>query len=162
MARPAQSGSVCELDGGEGFEHSGRPGRPLSLTRTARERTVERRVRRLVPDAVWAEAEALLPAWQPSSRGGRPRANDRAALAGIVHVLRSGKSWARLPQELGFGSGMTCWRRLREWQAAGIWPELERALRRSGAGAERLPWERLQASAWSAAGAAGRGTTREA
>ncbi len=132
------------------------------MIRTARERTVERRVRRLVPDGVWAEIEALLPPWQPSSRGGRPRANDRAALAGIVYVLRSGKSWARLPQELGFGSGMTCWRRLREWQAVGIWPELERALRRGVAGAERLPWARLQADAAHTDGAFARAGARHA
>jgi hypothetical protein len=26
-----------------------------------------------------------------------------------------------LPQEMGYGSGVTCWRRLRDWQRAGIW-----------------------------------------
>jgi transposase len=41
-------------------------------------------------------------------------------LSGILFVLSTGIAWRRLPQELGFGSGMTCWRRLRDWQQAGV------------------------------------------
>jgi len=114
------------------------------VVRTARERTIARRVRRLVPDAAWAEIEPRLPPPPPTPRGGRPRTSARAALAGIVHVLRRRISWANLPQELGFGSGMTCWRRLREWQAAGVWPEIEEALSRGLAAGEALPWERVE------------------
>jgi transposase len=33
-----------------------------------------------------------------------------------------------LPQELGCGSGWTCWRRLRAWQAAGVWERLHATL----------------------------------
>ena len=47
-------------------------------------------------------------------------------LAGIVSVLTTGTSWNALPQELGCGSGVTCWRRLREWQRAGVWQRLHR------------------------------------
>jgi transposase len=36
-------------------------------------------------------------------------------------VLRSGSPWRMLPKELGCGSGMNCWRRLRDWQQAGLW-----------------------------------------
>jgi transposase InsO family protein len=50
----------------------------------------------------------------------RPPLDDRKALEGIVFVLRSGIPWAMLPQRMGCGSGMTCWRRLRDWQAAGV------------------------------------------
>jgi transposase len=53
---------------------------------------------------------------------------DRAALAGIMFVLKTGISWNDLPQELGCGSGVTCWRRLRQWQQAGVWQRLHRAV----------------------------------
>jgi transposase len=48
-----------------------------------------------------------------------PRVSDRAVLAGIVFVLTTGISWNALPRELGCGSGVTCWRRLRDEAAAG-------------------------------------------
>ena len=52
-------------------------------------------------------------------RGGQPRSiTDRATVTVIVFVLKSGIPWEMLPQELGRGSGMTCWRRLRNWQHA--------------------------------------------
>ncbi|WP_230950774.1 IS5 family transposase, partial [Xanthomonas translucens] len=61
-------------------------------------------------------------------KGGRPRVDDQSALNGIVYVLRTGIAWEDLPQELGYGSGMTCWRRLRDWQAAGVWHRLHQVL----------------------------------
>lgn len=61
----------------------------------------------------------MLPVMAPSAKGGRPRLNNEQALNGILFVLRTGIPWEELPEELGFGSGMTCWRRLRDWQAAG-------------------------------------------
>jgi transposase len=49
-------------------------------------------------------------------------------LCGILFVLYSGIRWEFLPQELGFGSGMTCWRRLRDWNEAGVWQKLHELL----------------------------------
>jgi transposase len=49
-------------------------------------------------------------------------------LSGILFVLTTEIAWQRLPQQLGFGSGMTCWRRLREWQQAGVWQQLHELL----------------------------------
>src|SRR3712207_9445747 len=68
----------------------------------------------LLPDDLWAVVEPLLPPEPPKLKGGRPRVPDRAALTGILFVLRSGTPWELLPQEMGCGSGMTCWRRLRD------------------------------------------------
>jgi transposase len=53
---------------------------------------------------------------------------DRAALGGIVFVLRQGLRWRDLPQTLGDGSGVTCWRRLRRWQALGVWQAVHHTL----------------------------------
>ena len=58
--------------------------------------------------------EPLLPKEPPKPNGGRPRIPDRAALGGIIFVLRAGTPWRLLPQELGCGSGWTCWRRLHD------------------------------------------------
>lgn len=69
----------------------------------------------IVPDELWQIIEPLLPPEPPKPKGGRPRIPDRQCLAGILFVLRTGLPWEDLPQELGCGSGMTCWRRLRDW-----------------------------------------------
>ena len=82
----------------------------------------------LVSDELWAVVAPLLPARPPRPKGGRPPVDDRAALTGILFVLRSGIPWEMLPQEMGCGSGMTCWRRLRDWQAAGVWERLDHVL----------------------------------
>jgi transposase len=87
-------------------------------------------VERLVSDELWEVVEPLIPP-RPAARSGRtgrPRVSDRAVLAGIVFVLSTGISWNTLPWELGRGSGVTCWRRLREWQRAGLWERLHRAV----------------------------------
>ncbi|GER21445.1 hypothetical protein VCH24_64970 [Variovorax boronicumulans] len=74
--------------------------------------------------ALLKKVAPLLPVVEASAKGGRPRVSDELALNGILFVLRTGIPWEELPQELGFGSGMTCWRRLRDWQAAGVWHRL--------------------------------------
>src|SRR5918995_4387758 len=82
----------------------------------------------LVPDDLWEAIEPLLPKEPPKPKGGRPRVPNRAALGGIVFVLRTGCPWRLLPTELGCGSGTTCWRRLRDWQEAGVWQRLHERL----------------------------------
>src|SRR5215213_3709643 len=82
----------------------------------------------LVPDGLWEAIEPLLPHEPPKPKGGRPRLSDRAALASIVFVLRTGCPWRLLPRELGCGSGTTCWRRLRDWQEAGVWERMHETL----------------------------------
>lgn len=69
----------------------------------------------LVSDDLWAVLASLIPLERPKPKGGRPPVPDRAALTGILFVLKSGIPWEMLPAEMGCGSGMTCWRRLRDW-----------------------------------------------
>jgi transposase len=67
---------------------------------------------------------------------------NRAALTGIIFVLRTGIPWELLPQELGCGSGMTCWRRLRDWQEAGVWHQVHQALLDQLGAADQIDWSR--------------------
>ena len=77
-----------------------------------------------------------------AQRRGRPRVPDRAALTGILFVLKSDIPWEMLPQEMGLGSGMSCWRRLEEWQEAGVWERLHRTLLDRLGQADEIDWER--------------------
>jgi transposase len=96
----------------------------------------------LVTDEMWEVIEPLLPEEPPKPKGGRPRIDDRSALTGILFVLKSGIPWEMLPQEMGCGSGMTCWRRLKEWHEAGVWEELhQRLLDRLGE-PDQIDWVR--------------------
>lgn len=92
---------------------------------------------------MWERIEPLLPAI-PRKRHhpGRKRLDDRKVLCGILFVLYTGIPWEFLPQELGYGSGMTCWRRLRDWHAAGVWRRLHESLLAELNAAEALDWSR--------------------
>ena len=92
----------------------------------------------LVTDELQEIIEPLLPPEPPKPRGGRPRVPDRAALTGIVFVLKTGIPCEMLPKEMGCGSGSTCWRRLRDWQKSGVWHRLHRTLLDRPGGRDRL------------------------
>src|SRR5512139_2993997 len=98
----------------------------------------------LVDDELWAAIEPLLPAPKPRRfrYPGRKPVDNRRALTGILFVLKTGIPWEDLPQELGCGSGMTCWRRLRDWQAAGGWQRLHEALLAKLRAADQIDWSR--------------------
>jgi transposase len=82
----------------------------------------------VLSDALWARLEPLLPVIERRFRfPGRMRADDRAALEGILFVLRTGLAWQELPTALFGVSGSTCWR-LSEWQEAGVWQQLHEAV----------------------------------
>jgi len=97
----------------------------------------------LVSDELWAIVEPLIPKVQRRHRyPGRKRIDDRKVLSGILFVLKTGIGWEHLPQEMGCGSGMTCWRRLHEWQQAGVWQRLHELLLAKLREADKLDWSR--------------------
>src|SRR5690606_15582433 len=83
-----------------------------------------------IDDALWARIAPLLPKRPSRARryAGRKPLSDRAALTGILFVLRTGLPWNLLPREMQCGSGSTCWRRLTAWQRAGVWQQLHEVL----------------------------------
>ena len=101
-------------------------------------------IEELVPDGLWERVEPLLPAPRPRRRRypGRRPIGDRAALAGIVFVLKTGIAWNQLPTSLVGCSGVTCWRRLRDWTEAGVWPALHETLLAELRAADRLDLDR--------------------
>ena len=83
----------------------------------------------LLPEELWREVEHLLPPPPPRTpKGGRPPADNKSALRGILFVLRFGIPWQALPTDTFNVSGSSCWRRFHEWTAAGIWPRVHRRL----------------------------------
>ncbi len=98
----------------------------------------------LLNDKLWAIIEPLLPQPKPRRRcyPGRKPLSNRQVLTGILFVLKTGIPWEYLPQELGCGSGMTCWRRLRDWQTAGVWQKIHVCLLMHLRHADRLDWSR--------------------
>jgi transposase len=100
----------------------------------------------LVSDELWELVRPLIPVKQRRDRyPGRKRIDDRRVLTGIVFVLKTGIAWEQLPQEMGCGSGMTCWRRLHEWQQAGVWQQLHELLLAKLREADRIDWSRAVA-----------------
>ena len=83
--------------------------------------------KRLVSDELWAAVEPLLPRQKPRPKGGKPPADDRVCLTGILFVLKTGIAWEDFPCEMGC-CGMTLLNRLRQWQRAGVWRAMHRAM----------------------------------
>jgi transposase len=97
----------------------------------------------VLDEDLWRLIEPILPELKsPSRRGGRPQLSNRQTLTGILFVLRTGIPWEYLPQEMGCGSGMSCWRRLRDWNQAGMWMRLHGILLDRLQAADKIDWSR--------------------
>jgi transposase len=98
----------------------------------------------LLDDDLWELLKPLLPPPKPRRLRwpGRRPLEPRQVLTGILFVLKTGIPWEALPQELGWGSGMTCWRYLRAWHRAGVWQQLHVMLLARLRGADKLDWSR--------------------
>jgi len=97
----------------------------------------------LLPDALWALIQPLLPPHPPQPKGGRPFLDDRKVLTGLIFLLKTGLAWEDLPQEMGCGCGMTGWNRLRDWQAAGVWDQIQAVLLARLRHADQLDFHRF-------------------
>jgi transposase len=86
--------------------------------------------RPLLDDELWNLIEPLLPPPKPRrfKYPGRKPLDRRKVLTGILFVLKTGIPWEDLPQEMGCGCGMSCWRYLTAWQQAGVWDKVHKAL----------------------------------
>jgi transposase len=98
----------------------------------------------ILDDALWEIIDPLLP---PSKKRrkrypGRKPIDNRSALCAILFVLKTGLPWEYLPQELGWGSGMTAWRRLHAWQRKGVWKKIHEALLAHLQEADQIDWSR--------------------
>ena len=96
----------------------------------------------LVSDDLWEAIAPLLPPEPRRDHGGPVRISHRAALGGILYLLRHGLRWRDLPLELGFGSGITCWRRLRQWQDLGIWEVVQQVVLTWLGDLDAIDWRR--------------------
>jgi transposase len=105
-------------------------------------REITTMARPLLPDELWEVIEPLLPKWTPSPKGGQPPVSDRNVLTGILFVLKTGIPWEDLPCEMNCGCGMTCWRRLRDWQTDGTWDKIHKVLLDKLRGADKIAWSR--------------------
>jgi transposase len=93
---------------------------------------------RWLTDAQWEKIRPLLPGTPKRPRGGRPRANDRKVLEGILWLLRSGARGQDMPEE--FPSPATCWRRLRDWEEQEVWLRIGRAFWAEFNERQQLKW----------------------
>lgn len=92
----------------------------------------------MLTDEQWEKIEPLLPRLQVGPRGGRPWAENRACLEGILWVLRTGARWKDLPDE--YPSPSTCWRRLQRWEGDGTWVRAWRGFLAALDSQGRLEW----------------------
>ena len=83
-----------------------------------------------VEDDLWELVAPLIPPKPKQRQGGGVWIEDRLVLNAIMYVLLTGIAWKHLPMQLGWGSGVTAWRRLRDWQAAGMWAAIHREVMR--------------------------------
>ena len=95
-------------------------------------------------DKLWKQVEPLLPVPKPRRfrYPGRKPLDNRRALTGVLFVLKTGIAWNDLPQEMGCGSGVACWGRLRDWHAAGVWAQLHEVLLAELRYADKIDWSR--------------------
>lgn len=75
-----------------------------------------------IPDSLWERIDLVLPIYEASPRGGRPRLPLRKVVTGILYVLATGCQWKAMPREFGSGSAIHAY--FQEWAESGVFEEL--------------------------------------
>jgi transposase len=114
-----------------------------TLVETPKRRSLTTDSGNILPDEIWRRVDPILPAPPQGRSNGKPHVTNRQALNGVLYVLKTGISWDKLPKNLGYGSGITCWRRLKLWQERGAWIETQRILQATLANTALIDWERV-------------------
>lgn len=98
----------------------------------------------IIDDELWTLIEPLLPPAKPrrEKHPGRLPVSNHAVLTGILFVHKTELRWRDLPAEMGCGSGVTCWRQLRDWQAAGVWDRMHELLLAKPRAADQIDFSR--------------------
>jgi transposase len=104
-----------------------------------------RKTKRALTDEQWERLAPHLPIHAPSPKGGRPRADDRECLEGLLWLLRTGARWQDIPVDLP--SGSTCWRRLQEWAGQEVLEEIQAVLLEELAELGKVDFDELLADA---------------
>lgn len=96
---------------------------------------------RLVSDEFWARVEPVIPKVERRFRHpGRKRVDDRCCLEAIMYVLKTGCQWAMVPASETGCSGKTAWRRMDEWDRAGVWDRLHESLLAEVNANDQIDW----------------------
>jgi len=106
---------------------------------------MSRKTKRALTEEQWQRLAPHLPEHPASPKGGRPRADDRECLEGILWLLRTGARWQDIPVDLP--SGSTCWRRLQEWAFEEVLGDIQGILIDELAELGKLDFEELLADA---------------
>ena len=72
-----------------------------------------------ITDKQW---KSIIPHLPKPAKTGRPRADDRTTINGILFVLTVGCRWEELPEK--YGSKSTAHLRLQDWQQKGVWKKI--------------------------------------
>jgi transposase len=75
-----------------------------------------------IPDALWKRIDLVLPVYNRSRKGGRPRLPMRNVVGGILYVLSTGCQWKAMPEQFGSGSAIHAY--FQEWVKRGAFQQL--------------------------------------
>ncbi len=79
-----------------------------------------------LPDELWERVDSILERRYPTAATGRPRADLRLVLDGVIYRMRSGVQWNRLPRYFGADSTVHGW--FQRFVADGVLVEIWAAL----------------------------------